>query len=105
MRRFAFIIAILGIFVMALLLEFGSVREIESYAELEELEVNAKVLVGGNVVEERILYEGTRLLKLENGVEVVCECAGSFNGEKVLVEGAVSEYEGKKQVEALRIRA
>jgi hypothetical protein len=103
MRKWAFIIVILGIFAMALILEFERFEEISSYEDLMNLEVNKKVSLSGKVVEERVLYEGTKLLKLDNGIEVVCECAGGFKDGNVLVEGFVSEYEGKKQVEILRI--
>jgi hypothetical protein len=100
MRRWAFVVAILGMFVLLFFLSYGE-KEVDS---LEGLEINQRVLVGGTVVEERAI-SGGRILRLENGIEVVCECVGSFKGREVSVIGIVSEFEGEKQVDVLRIAA
>ena len=90
-------------FFMSLLLEFGSVKEIESYTEIEEMEVNTKIRTRGLIIEESILYGETKLLELENGVQLICECSENFEDKEVLAEGVVSEYEGKKQMTVLKI--
>lgn len=99
MRKWAFILFIVGMFVLFVFLMRGA-REIESF---EGLEINEKVLVSGLVVEERVLYEGTKLFELENGMELVCECNEQLEGKEIEAEGVVSEYEGKKQLTVLRI--
>ena len=103
MRRFAFIIAVLGMVILLFILSFGKMERIESYEKLEELEVNKRVFIVGEVVEEKIIFGARKVLVLENGVQLVCECAGNFKEKKVEVEGIVSEFEGKKQIEVLRI--
>jgi DNA/RNA endonuclease YhcR with UshA esterase domain len=102
MRRFAFVIAIIGMFVLAMFMGRGNL-EIESRENLEQLEINRKVSLSGKVVEERVLYVGTKMFILDNGIELVCECVDSFQGEDVVVEGVVSEFENKKQVNVLKI--
>ena len=66
MRRWAFVIAILGMFVLALLMNYLPAKEIKSYEDLQDLEINARVSLNGEVVEERIIYEGTKILILDN---------------------------------------
>ena len=102
MRRFAFVIVILGMFVLVLLLSKGAIG-IDSYEELEKLEINERVIVSGVVVSERVIFED-RLLELDNGLELVCECEGGFKGNKVEVVGVVEEYRGRKQIRVLELR-
>ena len=120
MRKWAFVILILGMFVLLLLMNFLPAKNVGSYEELEKLEINTKVILSGKVVEERVLYEGTKSFELDiedsvnslalvsnetsrNGIELICECTDSFLDEKIIIEGVVSEYEGKRQVEVLKI--
>ncbi len=103
MRRLAFVVVIVGMFVLLLLLNLEP-ETVESLEDLEGLEINTRVVVSGEVVSERVLYLGKRLLVLENGIELVCSCSGGFIGREVFVEGVVSEYGGKKQVEVLEIK-
>ena len=63
MRRWAFIVAILGMFVLALMLNRSPIS-VENYSDLEVLEVNTRVSVSGKVVSERVLYEGKKLIEL-----------------------------------------
>jgi len=104
MRRFAFVIAITGLFFLLVMINIGA-KEIFSYEELYELEVNTKVVVSGRVVDERVIFEGTKIFVLRGGIELICDCLVNLEGEDVNVEGIVEEYEGKKQVRVLRITA
>ncbi|MBU0466409.1 MAG: DUF4131 domain-containing protein [Nanoarchaeota archaeon] len=105
MRRWAFIIAIVGMFVLLLLLSQKPV-ELESYDGLEELEINERVYVTGKVVEEKVIYGERKVLVLDvddGEIDLVFEGFGSFKGEEIEVVGKVGEYEGKKQIEVERI--
>lgn len=90
MRRVAFVVMIAGMFVLFLILGLQDAREVSSYADLEDLEINKLIRVSGEVVSERLIYSGVRLLVLENGVELVCSCLGGFVGKEVIVDGVVS---------------
>lgn len=103
MRRIAFITGICGMLVLALLLSYSRVNEVDSAEDLTALVENTRVSLIGWVVEERMLYEGTRLFVFENGVEAVCSCGGGVEGTQVEILGVVSEYEGKKQVTVEKI--
>jgi hypothetical protein len=102
MRRVAFVVMIIGMYILVLFIGFG-VKEIEGYEDLLDLEVNQKVFLEGIIVSERIIYEGTKLFVFENGIELVCECLESFVGKRVEVEGVVEEYDGRKQVRVLEM--
>lgn len=102
MRRWAFIIAILGMFVLALLMNLP-VREVDSYEEISGLEINTRVKISGEITSERVIYEDEKLLTLDNGVDLIYQGGGGFNGEEVEVIGLVSEYEGKKQITVEKI--
>jgi len=102
MRRFAFVVAVLGMLVLVFLL-IGDPEEILDYGDLEDLEVNERIVVSGKVESERFIFRGSKLLILEEGIEVICECVGDYEGKEIVVEGIVSEFEGEKQVSALKI--
>ena len=99
MRRIAFILYFVGMFVLVLLF-MKSAREVES---LDGLEINSRVAVSGTVVEERAIYAETVLLTLDSGIEGICECSRNFEGKSVKIEGVVSEYESEKQITVERI--
>lgn len=103
MRKWAFIVFILGMFVLILLMVFLPVRKIETFEELNKFEVNQKISLTGRVVEERVISLNRKILTLENEIQLVCDCSESFDGKEVNVFGLVSEYDGKRQVEVLRI--
>ena len=102
MRRFAFAISIFGLLVLALLLNLIPIK-VENYSELDNFEINQKVILEGKIMEERILFEGTKMLVLDNGIELICECNENFKGKNIEVAGVVEEYNGKKQVRVLKI--
>ena len=102
MRRWAFIIAILGMFVLLVLMNFSG-KEIGSYSELEELEINQKVYLSGKVVSERAAGEKI-ILTLDKNITLICDCDWSFKDKEISVVGIVGEYENRKQVQVLRIR-
>lgn len=102
MRRFAFVVAFLGIFVLLGLLVFLPPKEIKSLGDLQDLRVNQKVFLTGKVESEK-QFGDFNIMHVE-GVEVVCECKRSYIDKDLEILGAVSEYEGKKQVSVLRIK-
>ena len=120
MRRFAFVVLVLGMFVLVVLLN-GSPVEVFGYGNLESFELNQRVSVSGEVVSEKIIYSGkwVLVLDIENSenslalvsnetssseIELVCSCEGGFLGEEVNVVGVVGEYNEKKQIEVLKIQ-
>lgn len=102
MRRVALIVFILGVLVLALLLNLPS-REIKGFDDLSEFEINQRVLLNGVVESERFI-SGSKEIFVVNGIDVVCDCSESFVGREVEVEGVVSEFNEKKQVEVLSIK-
>jgi hypothetical protein len=103
MRRWAFIIAVLGIFVLIVFMVFGGVGEVDEAGDLDGLVENSKVRVLGVVQGERGWGEDV-LLVLDNGVEVVVDGSVGFGlkGKEVEVIGVVEEWEGKR-VRALKV--
>ncbi len=101
MRRIAFVISLVGIFVLlgAFMLPAKNVGSAE---DLEKLEINTKVILSGKVENERV-YGDFRILSV-NGISVICNCPGDYLGKNVEILGKVSEYEGKIQIEILRIK-
>lgn len=98
MRRWAFIVFIFGMFVLALLF-YLPVKKIED-GNLSGNDINERVEVSGEVVSQRVLYGETSLLVLDNGFEILYEGEGLFNGREIRVVGRISEYKSKKQISA-----
>jgi len=103
MRRLAFAVAIIGIFMLLILLNLSSPKVINNYSELSKLTDNTKVQTQGRVISERILYENTRLLKLDNNIEILCQACPSYINRTLEVIGTSEVYINRTQVNALRI--
>jgi DNA/RNA endonuclease YhcR with UshA esterase domain len=99
MRKWSFILYVLGMVCLILIYMLPGF-EVES---LDGMELNERVIVSGKVISERGIYSGTKLLELDSGIRVVCECVESFEGREVRIEGFISEYNGNKQVSVERI--
>ena len=102
MKRLSLLIALFGIFVLGMLMFKIKAVDIKNLKDIERLEINTKVKLEGKVIEERILFEGTKLIKIRD-LEIICECRRSFKGNEIRVVGLVEEFDGKRQVRALRI--
>lgn len=98
MRRFAFIFAVIGSVVLFLFLVFPRADEFSENSFDGKL-----VYVKGVVVDERF-YFGNKIYVLNSEVEVFCYCSESLVGEMIEVEGTVTIYKGRKQINAEFIR-
>ena len=103
MRRLAFAITIIGIFVLIILLNLSSPLVVDSSSSLSKLVDNSKVQVTGRVISERILYEDTNLLKLDNNIEVLCQACPTYINRTLQVIGTSETYINRTQVTALKI--
>jgi hypothetical protein len=102
MRRWAFIIFVAGVFLMFVFANLPP-EQISSASDLYSLELNTRISIFGKVTNERIIYPGTRLLDLDNGITVLCECEEDFADKEINVVGKISDYEGKRQIVAEEI--
>jgi DNA/RNA endonuclease YhcR with UshA esterase domain len=100
MRKYAFILAIVGISVLLGMLIL-SPMEISNVEELKNLEINSKVSIIGNVEDERN-FGDFKILKVR-GVELVCDCVNSYLGKELEIVGLVAVFEGEKQIRVLRL--
>ena len=91
MKVIALIIALFGIFILGLLMLNLNPVEVDNLDDLRKFEINTKVKLEGEVIEERVLYEGTKLIKIGN-LEIICDCKESFKGKEVRVTGAIEEF-------------
>jgi hypothetical protein len=103
MKRLALAIVILGIFVLLLMLNLSSPVIIDNYSELSKLTDYTKVQTTGKVISERILYENTKLLKLDNDIEILCKACPSYVNRTLEVLGTSETYVNRTQVNALKI--
>ncbi|MEK6855416.1 MAG: hypothetical protein AABX73_04300 [Nanoarchaeota archaeon] len=98
MKRIALIIALIGMFVLLGLMFYGFVREINNMEDVESLEDNQKVVISGNVIEQK----GGAII-LDNGVKAECEGCLNYHGKNVSILGVVDKYDNKKSIFVLRI--
>ncbi len=104
MRKLAFIIAIAGIFILLYMLTSSNPAKIHSPQELTRLVDNSQVSTTGKVVSERILYGTTKLLKLDNSIELVCTSCPSYLNKTIQVIGTAEKYLNKTQISVLKIK-
>lgn len=101
MRKLAFIVSLIGIFVLLGFFMLPA-QIITNSNDILELKLNTKVILVGTVDSERA-YGDFRILSIQ-GVTVTCNCLESYLGKKVEILGVVENYEKKKQIEILRIK-
>jgi len=68
---------------------------------IDSLSLNEKVVLNGIVTKARH-YDSFSVLEID-GISVVCDCQQISKGKNVTVIGLLTEYEGTRQVQALRI--
>lgn len=103
MKILAFIITLAGIFTLLILLNLSHPIVINSPKGLSGLEQNTKVQTTGRVISERTLYENTKLLKLDNNVEVLCQACPAYINRTLNVLGTSETYINRTQIAALKI--
>ncbi len=105
-RRWAFIGAIIGIFVLLLIMIYSDEKKVNSQEEIDSLEINSKVILKGLVVSERKFGESV-ILELDNEIEVLCDSCGigqvQFEEKEIEVKGKIYDVYGDKKVLAFRI--
>ncbi|MBI2451622.1 hypothetical protein HYV50_00925 [Candidatus Pacearchaeota archaeon] len=102
MRKIAFVIMIVGMFLMFVLLN-SSYEEIIDIRDLDNLITNKRVEISGKVVEEKNSYGENFILVLDNGFELICECSRIYRGKEIRVLGKVESYKDKKRIRVLKI--
>lgn len=97
MRYIALSVGLLGLFIL-----YSSFLGSPSLSNSLTKE-NTVVVIEGEVLSQRLLFEETSLLVLEN-YEILCTCDRSYKGKFVHITGIVESYENRKQVRAYTIR-
>ena len=103
MRRITFILAISGIAILLYLLVSQNPVKIHSPRELNGLVDNSLVQTSGSVISERIIYGTTKLIKLSNGIELICDSCPSYLNKTIQILGTSEKYENITQINILRI--
>jgi len=103
LKRICLIITLAGIFTLLILLNFSAPIVVDNSSSLSSLEDNTKVQTTGKVISERTLYEQTKLIKLENNIEIICNSCPNYLNQTINVIGITETYENRTQVKALKI--
>lgn len=104
MRRLSFIVTLTGIFILLILINFSSPKTITGPQQLEKLTDYTKVQTSGRVISERILYDETKLIKIDNNIEIICNSCPVYLNKSISVIGTSEKYENKTQIVALKIK-
>ena len=103
MKRLSFGVMLIGLFLLLFLLTFSSPIIINNPSELSKLTENTKVQTTGKVISERVLYEQTKILKLDNNLEIICNACPSYINRTLNILGTSGIYINRTQITALRI--
>lgn len=112
-RRWAFVLTIIGIFVLILIVVYSKETRVDSQEDIDELEVNRKIIVSGEIESERKFGNGI-MMSLDvsenegegegEEIEVLCDnCRYGNVGKRVGIIGVIIDVYGEKKVEALRV--
>ncbi len=102
MKNLSLIITILGILVLFLLFYLPPIP-ITSPENLTNLTTNQKVIINGQVIQEK-LVKNARILILENDLQLTCDCQ-SYLKKNITALGKINEFPvGKKTIIVLTIK-
>ncbi len=100
MKKLAFSLAIAGIFVLLLILNYSPSLLITSSQNISFLQANQKILVYGEVTSQT-----SAKLILDKKLEIYCDCSQkSYLDKKVSVLAIVEEYDSKKTLRVLTLK-
>lgn len=106
MKKLSFAIALLGIFMLLILLNILSPVAVNNSSDLSKLIENTKVQATGKIISERTLYANTKLINLDNNIEIICIGCQNYLNQTIKVVGITDKYEkyeNKTQIKALKI--
>lgn len=105
MRKLSFIISLLGILILLLIPILIRPALLLAPSDLNKTIDNQKVLVSGKVLDEKI-YASYKILKLNNGISLNCNCKSSpLKNKNISALGIINEFPiGNKQIEVLKIK-
>ena len=100
MRRYAFIIAILGIFALLLILILSKPLPISSPSELSKFQDNQKLLIDGKVIKQT-----ASTLYLNNNFSLICDSScPQYLNKNISAIAIKDSFNDKTQLKILRIK-
>jgi len=103
LKRLSLITALLGIFILLILLNFSPAIQVNSPSELEKLTENTKVWTSGRVISEKT-YENTKILKLDNQIILYCSSCPSYINRTFKVVGIKESYNNRTEIRVLELK-
>jgi hypothetical protein len=102
--RETLLLSLLGLIILALLVLFAQPTELKSQLDLPNFEDNQKVLVSGQIIDEKI-YSNSRTLLLTNNITLYCLCKNvpPLKGKKISSIGLLDTYQ-KTKINVLEIK-
>lgn len=102
MRKTSLVIALIGIFILLIMLNFSHPIQVNSQKDLSSLIENSKVQTKGKVIGEKQIGN-EKILNLDNHLEIICRTCPSYLGQIIYIEGIIEKYQNKTQIQALKI--
>lgn len=104
MRKWAFILCILGLAILLFQLTFQTSKTINSPEEFSKLTENQKVQASGKVVEEKLSSANAKTYTLDNEIQILCnlDCPFYLN-KSISVIGILDTFQ-KPRIKALQIQ-
>ena len=102
MRRFAFVITILGLFTL-LILQNLPPKNLSSAEQLSQYQTNQKLIIKGKVIEET--YVSTyKILNLDNNFQLQCDLScPSFLNKKIEALVTLEKFNNRNYLKILKI--
>ncbi len=103
MRRISLILTIVGIFILIILLNQEPIQ-ITSINNLTSLQQNQKIILQGEVIEERI-SKNSKLIILDNELQLYCPLpCPSYLNKNITAIGILETWTETKRIKLLKIQ-
>ncbi len=104
MRRKAFVLMILGFFILIIFLDLPA-KKISSSEELLQFQENQKLMIEGQVIKES--FSGNyKILYLDNELRLECPLpCSSFIGKNISAVGFLERYNRIEKIKVLKINS
>jgi len=100
MKKIAFSLALLGIFILLLILTYSKPILINTSTNISLLETNQKISLSGKVT-----AQNSDKLTIDNSLDVYCSCSSKYYLNKnISLLGYIDNFYNQKRITALKIK-
>ena len=102
MKKLALTMSLIGILIIFITINLVEPKEKDS-SEISTKNLGEQVKISGTISSIKVYKNNFTTFKLNNEIEVICNCENIKENQKIEVIGTISSYQNRLQIEAEKI--